>query len=677
MCGVFLAVLVTLTNSCGSVSVDTHGARAVSYVPRGGSEVFATFADGSGGLPICAPYFSALGPKGARRHGTARYQDFKIVRTRESADTSSLELVADSDEATRGEFPYDYRVSVVYRLSRTLSVTMRIDNTGNRPMPVTAAFHPYFRVGDATRCRVEGVSRAPLAVQPGPAQVIPFASERRTYALVDPVLARTLEFVSSGDREAAVWTPGPAPSSESLARQTSHFQPNEWRGFVAVENGLLRRESEIQVPPGGFCLITRTVRETGAFPYGPDETALWQGRIDAASAAGGGTVVVPAGEHTVAQLKLTSGVTLRLEKGAVLAASTDYADHPAIPGENRGAIVWAEAADRIAIEGEGVIDGRGGDAALVAHVPGRWRGIHFLKCTNVRIEDITLRNAHSWGCYLRECDGVTVRRLKVVNRMNHNNDGIDIASKNVVVEDCDIDSEDNGLVFKNHNPDFVVENVRVRNCRISSVTSFIKIGTETWGGFRNIDIRDCTCDLTSPTRVRDSRRGRAAGCQTLWTGSDGITLQTVDGGFMENVTVSNITMKRGILLPLCVRLDNRQGHANGRDSHLCNVLVENVTMELPTTSWLPCVVTGASGLRPSGVTVRNCTFKMKACPQSERLMRSAVPESAGGYPAGSMFGVITPAYGAFVRHADDIVFENVRFDLVGGDDARKEIHREP
>ena len=677
MGGIVIAVLVTLTNGCGSVTVDTHGARVVSYVPRGGGEVFAAFADGSGGMPICAPYFASLGPKGARRHGTARYQDFKIVRTRESADTSSLELVAESDEATRREFPHDYRVSIAYRLSRTLSAAMRIDNTGGGTMPVTAAFHPYFRVGDATRCRVEGVASAPFAVCPGPSRVFPFASARRTYSLVDPVLARTLEFVSSGDGEAAVWTPGPAPTSESLARQTSRFLPDEWRGFVAVENGLLRRESEVRVPPGGFCTITRTIRDTGAFPYGPDETALWQGRIDAASAAGGGTVAVPAGEHTVAQLKLKSGVTLRLEKGAVLAASTDYADHPAIPGENRGAVVWAEDADRIAIEGEGVLDGRGGDAALVAHAPGRWRGVHFLRCANVRLEDFTLRNAHSWGCYLRECDGVTVRRLKVVNRMNHNNDGIDIASKNVLVEDCDIDAEDDGLVFKNHNPDFVVENVRVRNCRISSVTSFIKIGTETWGGFRNVDIRDCTCDLTSPTRVRDSRRGRAPGCQTLWTGSDGITLQTVDGGFLEDVTVSNVTMKRGILLPLCVRLDNRQGHADGRNSYLRDVLVENVTMELPETSWLPCVVTGASGLRPSGVRVRNCTFKMRACPQAAKLMLSPVPESAGSYPAGSMFGVITPAYGAFVRHADDVTFENVRFDLVGGTDARKEFCRVP
>ena len=50
------------------------------------------------------------------------------------------------------------------------------------------------------------------------------------------------------------------------------------------------------------------------------------------------------------------------------------------------------------------------------------------------------------------------------------------------------------IVFKNHNPDYVVENVAVRNCRLASNTSFIKLGTETWGGFRNIRVSDCELD---------------------------------------------------------------------------------------------------------------------------------------------------------------------------------------
>ena len=36
------AAIVALTNLCGVVSVDTHGARVVSYMPVGGEEVFFT-----------------------------------------------------------------------------------------------------------------------------------------------------------------------------------------------------------------------------------------------------------------------------------------------------------------------------------------------------------------------------------------------------------------------------------------------------------------------------------------------------------------------------------------------------------------------------------------------------------------------------------------------------------
>ena len=52
------------------------------------------------------------------------------------------------------------------------------------------------------------------------------------------------------------------------------------------------------------------------------ETAKWQAAIDAADAAGGGRVTVPAGVHPVGQLDLRSNVELHLEKGAVLEGST-------------------------------------------------------------------------------------------------------------------------------------------------------------------------------------------------------------------------------------------------------------------------------------------------------------------------------------------------------------------
>ena len=288
---------------------------------------------------------------------------------------------------------------------------------------------------------------------------------------------------------------------------------------------------------------------------GATSTLDLQARIDACSAAGGGVVRVEQGLYEdIDPIVLKDNVELRLEAGAVLRATTNYSAYAHMPGWDRGAFITARGATNIAITGEGRIECSGDRAPFVARVPGRWRGIHLYRCRNVRLERFSLANSHSWGCYLHECDGVTVRGLSIFNHSNYNNDGLDIASRNVTVEDCDIDSEDDALVFKNHNPDFVVENVTVRNCRLGSNTSFVKIGTETWGGFRNIRVSDCELDCRTFISKR-SGYGGTPGVTTMNTGLDGLSVMVVDGGFAEDIVYSRIRMKRGMMSPIFIRLD--------------------------------------------------------------------------------------------------------------------------
>ena len=59
---VLFSAIVAITNLCGTVSVDTHGARVVSYVPEGGEEVLFMSETGMGGIPLCWPWFKELGP---------------------------------------------------------------------------------------------------------------------------------------------------------------------------------------------------------------------------------------------------------------------------------------------------------------------------------------------------------------------------------------------------------------------------------------------------------------------------------------------------------------------------------------------------------------------------------------------------------------------------------------
>ena len=131
---VIFSVVVVLTNLLGSVSVDTHGARVSSYVPVGGEEVLFTSETGTGGIPLCWPWFGGLGPSAdSRRHGIARYMDFAVVSTNRIVNDTTLTLRLDSCEETRRLFPHDFTLTVSVRISDRLTVSMTAENTGSDP----------------------------------------------------------------------------------------------------------------------------------------------------------------------------------------------------------------------------------------------------------------------------------------------------------------------------------------------------------------------------------------------------------------------------------------------------------------------------------------------------------------------------------------------------------------
>ena len=399
-----------------------------------------------------------------------------------------------------------------------------------------------------------------------------------------------------------------------------------------------------------------------------------QARIDSCSACGGGVVSVEPGEYEdVKPIILKSNVELHLEEGVVLHATTNRAAYAHMPGWNRGAFITAIDATNISVTGSGRIECSGDRVPLAKRQPDRWRGIHFLRCRDVRLFGFTLANTYSWGCYLQECDGVSVKGLTIRNHANHNNDGLDIASRNVEVEDCDIDSEDDALVLKNHNPDFVVENVRVRNCRLASNSRFIKIGTETWGGFRNIEVSDCELDC----RTRVSKRHPytdVPGLETQHTGAAGLSVLVVDGGFAENIRYSRIRMKRGVMTPIWVRLDCRNPRADGKPTYIRNVVIEDVEMELPSTSFIASAITGAAGLRPSDIVLRRMRLKTKALGDMS-VVSAPVQERVGTYPSCRQLKHALPAAGFYLRHADRVTFEDVIVEP-DGKDVRKTIFAE-
>ena len=401
--------------------------------------------------------------------------------------------------------------------------------------------------------------------------------------------------------------------------------------------------------------------ETRATPPATKDELHLQKRIDDAAKAGGGTVVVPAGEWETKPLILKSNVTLRLEKGATLLASTNIADY----AEQAGARVFIFAADakNVAIEGEGAICGRGGVFREKGGLKGESQPqmlpvlMRFARCRGVRLEDFSFRDGAAWGCHLMNCDGVLVRRMKAFNHVNNTNDGIDIESRNVLIEDCDIDTDDDAVVFKTESDkSFVVENVEVRNCRLASCCNAIKFGTGSHSEWRNIDVHDCIISRAK-ANFRFSWHKRTPGVTNPITGLAAIALEVVDGGRMNNVKVRNIEIVDGFQTPIFIRHERRNPNADGKGTHLRNVLIENVKGRCE--SHIASSITGVPGLRPSDITLRNITLEMPGgC--SEALARKPVPECEKGYPDNHMFGYAPlPAWGFYVRHADRITFENV------------------
>ena len=259
-----LATIIALTNACGTVSVDLHGARVTSYVPVGGEEVFFTSKTGVGGVPICWPWFGGLGPSAdSRRHGIARYRDFKVVESkRHSYCDKELIMRLESDAETRKLFPHDFALTVSVRLTDKLTLTMVGENTGSDPFEVTEAIHPYFAVGDSARCRVEG-------------------EDSGEWRLDDPVFERSYTFTDEGGNGRHMWRPN---AESHLSRSVAPFAPGEWRNFICLESGTFEKSRAYVLKPGEKHTLVRTIHLTGT--YTQAKPLDLQARIDAAAAAG-------------------------------------------------------------------------------------------------------------------------------------------------------------------------------------------------------------------------------------------------------------------------------------------------------------------------------------------------------------------------------------------------------
>lgn len=443
--------------------------------------------------------------------------------------------------------------------------------------------------------------------------------------------------------------------------------------------------------------------------------------IEIACAGGGGTVYFPAGTYLSFSIRLKSNITLYLDSGATILAAdpTQHqgAYDPAEPNEWdtyqdfghshwHNSLIWGENLANVSILGPGLIDGKGltrwgpgargrddasempvslqaepaggaasedgasgalssrgfappgfADEPLTMEGQGN-KAIALKVCRNVVFRDFSILQGGHFALLATGVDNLTIDNLKI----DTNRDGLDIdCCRNVRICNTSVNSpNDDGICLKSSYAFGVLrvtENVTITNCQVTGfdlgtfldgtfgrtqelapdkdrVTGRIKCGTESNGGFRNITISNCVCER-----------------------SRGLALETVDGGMIEDVTISNIAMREVTTSPLFLRLGNRARGPEGtpvgviRRVNISNIVAYDVDPHFAS------IIAGLPGHPIEDVRISNVHIVYQGGGTSADAAIEP-EEREKTYPEPGMFGTI-PAYGFYVRHAKNIEMHNV------------------
>lgn len=362
--------------------------------------------------------------------------------------------------------------------------------------------------------------------------------------------------------------------------------------------------------------------------------------IAACHEAGGGRVLVPAGDYLVkGPVHLLSGVNLHLLKGATIRFGTDPADYlPVVFTRwegtecmNYSPFVYAFRQENIGLTGEGTLDGQGhndtwwswcGSArfgwkegmprqnesrtrlqawgeeglppeerVLGAGAFMRPNMIQPYLCTNILIEGVTIRNSAMWHVHPVRSVNVTVRDVTVQGH-GPNNDGCNPEScRDVLIEDCAFDTGDDCIAIKSgRNADgrrlnVPSENIVVRGCRMKDGHGGVVMGSEMSGSVRNVFVESCTMD--SPNLDRALR----------------IKSNSFRGGTVENVHMRNVQVGEVREAVLKINLYYEKGDGGEFTPAVRNVSMQDVTCKRSRHGLL---LTGMDRAPIRDITVERC-----------------------------------------------------------------------
>ena len=244
--------VVTLRADDGAIAeVHRHGAHVTSWRPMGEAEdrlylssrsEFGDTAAIRGGVPVVFPQFALEGP--LPRHGFARTSLWSLgCVAREGDGAAEAELVLRDSPETRTVWDAAFKaVLAVTVVARQLSITLRVENVGEKPFSFTAALHTYLRVREVADAEIHGL-RGTLYRVSGDRALVADDADRlllpdyldRVYVGAPSTLElrephRSLLLEAEGFPDAVVWNPG-----RERAAALHDLEPGDERRFVCIE----------------------------------------------------------------------------------------------------------------------------------------------------------------------------------------------------------------------------------------------------------------------------------------------------------------------------------------------------------------------------------------------------------------------------------------------------------
>ena len=360
--------------------------------------------------------------------------------------------------------------------------------------------------------------------------------------------------------------------------------------------------------------------------------------INVCQMAGGGHVVIPAGEFCTGAIELKNNVDLHLDTNAVLKFSTDpkaylpavFTRFEGIECYNYSPLIHAVDVSNIAVTGEGTLDGQADESNWLA-----WKGrkgpaagtqraararldkmnndnvpvdqrrfgqgdylrpdfVEFNRCQNILIERVHIRRSPMWELHPLLCTNVTVRGVDIYSH-GANNDGCDPESCNdVLIEKCTFDTGDDCIAIKSgRNNDgrrigVPSQNIIVRDCTMRDGHAGVAIGSEISGSCSNVFTENC--EMSSPNLACALR----------------IKSNAMRGGVVQNIFMRNVNV--GLVKDSVLQIDFL--YEEGARGEFMPV-ARNVIMDHITVAHTPRVlnVRGFPGATISDVRIYNSTFK--------------------------------------------------------------------